>query len=148
MQGMRNTRLGAAFGLAPWVVAGALMLGGSAPATAQDATPPAAEAGTEGTLPTTEEGAAPAADQATEGAVEVAADPAAAPADAAATDASTDDGGGKNREGRGGGNDVAAVPAVGTGISSPNTGLAAFAVVAAIGAAAAGAALRGRVSNR
>lgn len=147
MQGTRNSRLGAAFGLAPWVVAGALLIGASAPATAQEATPPA-EAGTEGTLPTTEEGAAPAADQATEGAVEVAADPAAAPADAAATDATADEGGGRqNREGRGG-NDVAAVPAVGTGTSTASNSLAAVAVAAAIGAGAAGAALRGRVSSR
>jgi hypothetical protein len=145
MQGTRKTRLGAAFGIAPWVVAGALLLGADTSTTAQDATPPA-EAGTEGTLPTTDEGAAPAADQATEGAVEVAADT-AAPANAAATDAATDEGG-RNREGRGGNDDVAAVPAVGTGTSSPGNSMAAVAVAAAIGAGAAGAALRGRPSGR
>lgn len=134
MQGTRRNSVNMGFGVdaAPWIVAGALLFGASAPATAQDATPPPVEIGTEGTLPTTD---APAAD------------PAAAPAaDAPAADES-----GSGRGGRGGRDDadVAAVPAVGVGPGALGGGSSLIAIGAAVSAAAAGAAaLRGRFGIR
>jgi hypothetical protein len=139
--------------MAPWIMAGALLLSAGVPVAAQDETP-AAEAGTEGALPAADEAAADPA------AVEAApADPAAAPAPATdqaaapapAADAAAAEDSGGDREGRGGRGDqeVAAVPAVGVGPGTVGGGLNAFAIGAAVSAAAAGAAaLRGRFGTR
>jgi hypothetical protein len=145
MQGRRYRRVHAALGagVAPLIVAGALLLSVSVPAAAQDVATPPADAAAEGTLPTTD---APA-DAAAVDPAAAPADAAAAPADAAAADPAAaqtenDGGGGRNREGRGGGQEVAGVPSVGVGSSSFGGELAALAIVAATGAAAAALRLR------
>jgi hypothetical protein len=141
MQGTRQTRYGLGLGLAPWIVAGALLFGVGAPATAQDATPSAAGASTEAALPTTDTAAAPAADQAAAPAANTTANPAA--------DQAADPAADTTRGGRGGGQEVSAVPATGTGPGASGFDLSLMAISAAVSAAAVGAtALRGRFSSR
>ena len=137
MQGTRHRRIGAGFALAPWLIAGGLLVAAGVPVAAQEATPPA-EVAAEGTLPTA--GDAAAAD-------------AAAPADAAeASDVAVEvapaaDSGG--RGGRGGQQDIAAVPATGVGSGASDLETTVLSIGLAVSAAATGAAaIRGRFDSR
>lgn len=120
--------------LAPWVVAGAMMAATGAAGLAQDATPPAETTGLEIVAEDSGETAT--------------ADDQAAQADDASAATGADDGDGenrRNREGRGGGQEVAAIPATGAGLAG---GLDLFTVGATVSAAAAGvAAFRARKSG-
>lgn len=131
MRRAQLTRVARSAASAPWIVAGALLLAASTPALAQEATPPP-ETGIEVV--------APAADEAAAGEV-------AATGEVAADAAPADEGGrNRDRQGQGGGQEVAAVPATGAGPGPIGAALDPLAVGTAIGAAVAGAAaLRRRI---
>lgn len=127
-------------GFAPWLAAGALLLAAGSPVTAQEATPPP-DTGLEVVAQEDADDAA-----ATQDVVE---DTGATETTGEAT--GDDDREGRNREnreGRGGGSELAAVPATGVGAGALG-GIDPLAIGATVSAAAAAVvALRGRFTSR